>query len=72
MRQDESGILILCIYVDDVLCIGTSASIEKGIKDILNYFTIKHTKEVKEYVGCSIVRDIKTKKIYFCQPGLIN
>ena len=72
MRQDENGVLILCIYVDDVLCIGSSASIKKVINDILKFFTIKHTKDVKEYVGCSIFRDIKNKKNYFCQPGLIN
>jgi hypothetical protein len=72
MRSDESGTLIICIYVDDVLCLGTQMSIEKGIQDIKKYYSIKRTSKVQEYVGCTFLQDLQNKKIFFCQPGLIS
>jgi hypothetical protein len=40
-RNNNMGNLILCIYVDDILCIGEKQAIDFGIKELENYFKLK-------------------------------
>lgn len=71
-RHNEYGIIILCVYVDDVLCIGTPEAINSAIVDIKKFYNIKHSDKVTEYVGCTFLSSGKTKDLFLCQQALID
>ena len=58
-RKDENGIIIICIYVDDVLQIGDKLAIEKFSEEIKNIFTVKSAGSLDDYLGCEIKFDDK-------------
>lgn len=72
LRADDNGTVILCIYVDDVLCIGDQHAINKAISDIASVFSIKQTTEVREYVGCTFLHSLDENTMFLCQTELIN
>ena len=59
----------LCIYVDDVLCIGHDNLIRKVIQDIKTRFSIKEIGKMSEYVGCTINQ--VENGVYLSQRDLI-
>jgi hypothetical protein len=69
--HNQFGFVILCISVDDVLCIGNKEAIDSAVDDINQVLSIKRTKEVKEYVGCTFWKDEKNNCLFLCQPDLI-
>ena len=50
-KKDESGTIIICLYVDDLLCIGDKKAIEKFKRDIKKFFNTKEEVTFDEYVG---------------------
>ena len=50
-KENENGIIIMCLYIDDMLCIGDRTAIEKFKKESKEYFVTKEEGEVNEYVG---------------------
>ena len=41
-REDESGVVVICIYVDDTLCIGDREALEKFTNQITEYLKKVH------------------------------
>ena len=70
-RMDDDGIVIFCIYVDDILCVGSKIGIEKTIKKLSTKFQVKRVGELNDYVGCTILRNGREKKALFYQGDLI-
>ena len=54
MEENENGIVIICLYIDDMLCVGDKLAIEKFKKEIKKYFVTKEEGAVNEYVRCMI------------------
>jgi hypothetical protein len=69
-KKDENGTVYLCLYVDDVLCIGNSKAIDEAIKLIKTKYTIKEIGELHEYVGCTVYN--KAEGIKIVQPDIIK
>ena len=38
MRNDQNGTIIVCLYIDDILCIGDKEAIDAFKKEIKKYF----------------------------------
>ena len=51
--------LILILYVDDCLLTRDKLAIESGINNIKKMFNITVTKNVKEYLGCTVYMNRK-------------
>jgi hypothetical protein len=54
MRKNADGIVILCIYVDDVCCFGDKVAIAKAINEIEQIYSIKRIGELSEFIGVNI------------------
>ena len=54
MRNNKEGLVILCIYVDDVCCIGEQNAITIAIRDIESIYSIKKVGELSEFIGVTI------------------
>ena len=70
-RENKYGILIVCIYVDDTMCIGTRKAIDQFKKELKEFFSTKDEGKMEEYVGCSVIRKGNGKLIMH-QPHLLR
>ena len=69
-RSNKNGTVILCIYVNDICCIGEEKAITKAIKEIEKIYNIKQVGELNEFVGIRILTD--NNEIYLTQPESIK
>ena len=54
MRNDQNRTIIVCLYIDNMLCVGDKEAIEAFKKEIKKYFVTKEEGKVQDYVGCII------------------
>ena len=69
-RKGESGIIIICLYIDDTMIVGNKKEIKKFKEEIKMHFKTKEEGDMKDYVGCMIKR--KNDKIFLHQTDLIE
>ena len=54
------GLVVVCVYIDDTLCVGSKGALTKFKKEIAQHFAVKEERIMKEFVGCSVVREKDT------------
>ena len=54
MKKNDLGIVIFCLYVDEILCIGNLEAVDDAKFEIKKFFKITYEGDMKEYVGCSV------------------
>ena len=69
-KKDEVGTIIICLYVDDLLCIGDKKAIEKFKRDIKVFFNTKEEGTFDEYVGCKVIRK-GDHTLHMHQPDIV-
>jgi len=62
--NDNKGDILLCLYVNVVLCIRDEAAITSFIKELSGKFAIKNQGVLDEYVGCKVVSNDDCTKIW--------
>ena len=70
MKENKNGVIIICLYIDNTLCIGNAEAIKKFKKEIKKYFVTKEEGFATEYVGCMIKK--AKDGIYLHQSDLIK
>ena len=70
-KETKKGTIIVCVYIDDTLCVGDQDAINEFKKEISLYFAIKEEGKMREYVGCKVERRGRNNLIMF-QDDLIN
>jgi phosphotransacetylase len=70
-RKDDSGTVIMCIYVDDCLITGERKAIDAAMKDMEDVFETRRIGQIQEYVGCTFI-DLPDGRKKMIQPDLIN
>ena len=70
-KETKKGTIIVCVYIDDTLCVGDKEAINEFKKEVSLYFAIKEEGEMKEYVGCKVERRGRDNLTMF-QDYLIN
>ena len=72
-RHDESGLILIALYVDDCLCCGHEKAIKKLIKEFQeNGYTLKIEEDMTDYLSCQILFSKDKKKAWLGQPHLIK
>ena len=71
-REDERGISIIIIYIDDMLIIGKDEAIDAAIKVLQGHFQFKDPAGLEEYLGVQIVQCDDGKKGWLGQPTIIK
>ena len=66
MKENENGIIIICLYIDDMLCVGNA----EAKKEIKKYFVKKEEVFATKYVGCMIEK--AKDRIYLHQSDIIK
>ena len=70
-KETKKGTVIVCVYIDDALCVGDKEAINELKKEISLQFAIKEEGEMREYVGCKVERRGRDNLIMF-QDDHIN
>ena len=71
-KEDEKGVCIIIIYIDDMLIIGKEEAIDDAIKILQGHFQVKGPTSLEEYLGVQIVQSDDGKKAWLGQPTIIK
>ena len=71
-REDERGVCIICIYIDDMLIIGKEGAIDAAIKVLQGHFQVKDPTSLEDNLGVQIVQSDDGKKAWLGQPTTIK
>ena len=69
-KEDEKGVCIIIIYIDDMLIIGKEDSIDDAIKVLQGHFQVKDPMSLEDYLGVQIVQSDDGKKAWLGQPTI--
>ena len=71
-REDERGVCIIIICIDDMLIIGKEEAIDAAIKALQGHFQVKDPTSLEDYLGVQIVQSDVGKKAWLGQPTIIK
>ena len=71
-RENEKGICMMSIYVDDNFLVGHKEAIDEATDQIESTFNIKIQTEDNVYLGCEFVVSEDNKKGWLGQPQMIK
>ena len=71
-RIDEKGIVIICLYVDDLLCTGDKDAVLQAVKDIKEHYNIKENDEGPESEFVGVTYEQTPDGIVILQPDTIE
>ena len=71
-KEDETGVCIIIIYIDDRLIIGKEEAIDDAIKVLQDHFQVKDPTSLEDYLGVQIVQSDDGKKAWLGQPTIIK
>ena len=70
-REDERGVCIIIIYIDDMLIIGKEEAINAAIKVLQGHFEVKDPTIMEDYFSARIVQSDEGKKAWLGQSTII-
>ena len=70
-KNSDEGIVIVCIYIDDTLCVGDKKAVNQFKIDLRKHFETKEEGTMSEYVGCKVKRT-NDKSLIMYQDDLIK
>ena len=63
-KEDEKGVCIIIIYIDDMLIIGKEEAIYDAIKVLQGHFQVKDPTSLDDHLGFEIVQSDDGKKAW--------
>ena len=71
-KEDEKGVRIIIIYIDDMLSIGKEEAIDDAIKVLQGHFQVKDPTSLEDYLGVQIVQSDDGKKAWLGSQQLLR
>ena len=71
-REDEKGVHIIIIYIDDMFIIGKEEVIDDAIRVLQGHFLVKDPTSLEDYFGVQIVQSDDGKKACFEQTTIMK
>ena len=71
-KEDEKGVCIIIIFIDDTLIINKEEAIDAAIKVLQGHFQVKDPTCLEDYLGVQIVKSDDGKKAWLGQPTIIK
>ena len=64
-KEDEKGVCIIIIYIDDMLIIGKEEAIDDSIRVLQGPFHVKDPTSLEDYLGVQIVQSDDGKRAWW-------
>ena len=71
-KEDEKGVCIIIIYIDDMFIIGKEEAIDDAIKVLQGHFHVKDPTSLEDYLDAQIVQSDDGKKAWLGQSTIIK
>ena len=71
-KQNELGICIIIIYVDDMLIIGKKEQLQEFKNKIQKEFSVKIQHNLADYLGCEFHMNTVKRRGWLGQPSIIK
>ena len=71
-KEDEKGVCMIIIYIDDMLIIGQEEAIDAAIKVLQGHFQVNDPTSLEDYLGVRVVQSDDGKKAWLGQPTIIK
>ena len=71
-HNDDRGLTILIMYIDDRLIIGKPGMNENTINDLKQYFDIKKPITLDDYLSVQVIKSEDMKRAWLGQPTIID
>ena len=71
-KEDEKGVCIIIIYIDNMLIIGKEEVIDDAIRVLQGHFQVKDPMSLEDYLGVQIEQCDDGKKAWLGQPTIIK
>ena len=71
-KEDEKGVCIIIIYIDDMLIIGKEEAIDDAIKVLQGHFQVNKPTSLEDYLGAQIVQSDDGKMAWLGQPTIVK
>ena len=71
-KENEKGVCIIIIYIDDILIIGKEEAIDDAIRVLQGKFHVKDPTTLEDYLGVQIVQSADGKKAWLGQPTIMK
>ena len=69
-RNDEDGLCIVLMYVDDNLVIGNETTIQKTVEQLKKEFNVTVKEDTSDYLGCEVLTSENKRVGWIGQPHL--
>ena len=70
--NDDRGLSILIMYIDDLLIIGKPETNENTINDLKQYFDIKKPTTLDDYLSVQVIKSEDMRRTWLGQPTIID
>ena len=71
-KEDDRGVCIIIVYIDDMLIIGKEEAIDAAVKGLQGHFQVKDPTSLEDYLGVQIVQSDDGKETWLGQPTIIK
>ena len=71
-KENELGICIIIMYVDDMLIIGKNEQIQEFATKLQKEFSVKIQHSLADYLGCEFHMNKEKTRGWFRQPSIIK
>ena len=61
-KEDEKGVCIIIIYIDDMLIIGKEEAINDAIKVLQGHFQVKDPMSLEDYLGVQLCKVMMARR----------
>ena len=71
-KEDEKGVCIIIIYIDDILIIGKEEAIDDAIRVLQGHLQVKDPTSLEDYLGVQIVQSDDGNKAWLGQSTIVK
>ena len=71
-KEDQIGVCIMLIYIDDMLIVGTREAVNEAIQMLQQSFEVKAPTTLEDYLGVQVIKSKNGDKAWLGQPTLIK
>ena len=71
-KEDQIGVCIMLIYIDDMLIVENTEAVNEAIQILQQPFEVKSPTTLEDYLGVQVIKSKNGEKVWLGQPTIIK